>query len=112
MIRRAFYSKYTMLVGGSGKWSPIKASVDITRYTNATRTETLNESRMAELAEEYFEEWFGGNVRTWNPSHQGFEVDSGYEATMMINSKVHIYVYAEKDSGDIIELVDKVISWK
>lgn len=98
-----------MVAGGDKKYSPVKASVDITRFINAKRAETINETKMKEIASDYWEQFFSG-CREWDPTHEGFELEQDAKATMMINSKVHVYVYTESET-DFNELLDEVIEW-
>ena len=108
--RRAFYSKYAMVAGGDKKLSPVKASVDITRFTNATRAETVNESKMRDIANDYWEQSFSG-VRMWEPKHEGFELDADEKANMRLNAIVRVYVYTVDEIGELNIIVDKVIKW-
>lgn len=92
-IARTLFSKYAIVAGGT-YFSPIKASVDIWRFTNASKAETLRgaEGKLEELANELWNEHFDEKQsRNWD-KETAYSRDIA-EATMMINSRYAYHVY-------------------
>lgn len=93
MISRTLFSKYAIIAGGS-YFSPIKAAVDVWRFTNASKSKTLRgaEGKLEELANELWNEHFDSkDSRNWD-KETAYTRDLA-ESTMMINSRFAYHVY-------------------
>jgi hypothetical protein len=92
-ISRTLFSKYAITAGGS-YFSPIKAAVDVWRFTNASRPKTLRgaEGRLEELVSELWNEHFDSkDSRNWD-KETAYTRDIA-EPNLMINSVFAYHVY-------------------
>jgi len=88
-IYREVASVYAMLTPADKK-SPVKAAVDVWRYTNSANM-GRGESRLLEIANDLFEEFFG-DTRTWN-RNEGYQHDSTGSAELALNIMCKYEIY-------------------
>ena len=105
---RALFSKYKYIAGGKKKYSPVKASVDVWRFTNS-KTGTNSEDRLEEIANILFDEWFE-DVRVIGDTGTGFSFDVD-TPSMMLNVKYEYEVYTIGETGERNVLAEGVKQW-
>ena len=99
-IYREVASVYAMLTPAY-KESPVKAAVDVWRYTNSASM-GRGESRLLEIANDLFEEFFG-DTRTWN-KNEGYQHDSSDRAELALNIMCRYEIYTVRVHWQVPEL--------
>ena len=110
MIRRGLFAKYAEIYDHS-IYSPIKASVDVWRYTNASKKATLGnmEHRLEELANELWDEYFGEG-RHYVPS-SAYSLDTEPATTALnIHYRYHVYII-DLNAGNMETLAMGIKKW-